>query len=74
MYDTLASFAQTWGMLLFIALFMGAGVYALWPRNQTKFDAAARLPLEDFDTPVEARKAVDDGQTAEDANKDQNNG
>lgn len=46
-YDTLASFAQTWGLLYFVALFAGVLVYALWPRNQAKFDRAARLPLEE---------------------------
>lgn len=54
MYESLASFAQVWGMMLFIALFAGAGVYAFWPRNQQKFDAAAHLPLDDHDRPAAA--------------------
>tara|TARA_R110002072_G_scaffold3901_11_gene27971 strand:+ start:38 stop:229 length:192 start_codon:yes stop_codon:yes gene_type:complete len=52
MYSLLASFAQTWGMLLFVALFTGALTYALWPRNQTRFDEAARMPLNDCDAPI----------------------
>ncbi len=52
MYAFLASFAQTWGMLLFVALFSGALIYALWPRNQTRFDEAARLPLSESDEPI----------------------
>jgi cytochrome c oxidase cbb3-type subunit 4 len=52
MYSLLASFAQTWGMLLFVVLFTGALTYALWPRNQTRFDEAARLPLDDSDQPI----------------------
>ncbi|MEO0608196.1 MAG: cbb3-type cytochrome c oxidase subunit 3 [Pseudomonadota bacterium] len=47
MYETLASFAQTGGLIYFVLLFLGALTYALWPRNQDTFDAAARLPLDD---------------------------
>ena len=54
MYDMLSSFAQTWGLLLFVGLFVLVLVYALRPRNQEKFDAAARMPLRDDDRPVEA--------------------
>jgi cytochrome c oxidase cbb3-type subunit 4 len=52
MYEILSSFAQTWGLMLFIALFGGALLYALWPRNQTRFDAAANAPLTEADTPL----------------------
>ncbi|MGK0266131.1 MAG: cytochrome c oxidase cbb3-type subunit 4 [Maricaulis sp.] len=52
MYAFLASFAQTWGMLLFVALFTGALTYALWPRNQQRFDEAARMPLDDSTQPI----------------------
>lgn len=45
MYETLSSFAQTGGLIYFVAVFAGALAYALWPRNQETFDAAARLPL-----------------------------
>ena len=51
MYEMLASFAQTWGMLLFIALFIGGCVYAFWPKNQDAFETAARAPLRDDDRP-----------------------
>ena len=47
MYEILSSFAQTGGLIYFVLMFAGALTYALWPRNQEKFDAAARLPLED---------------------------
>jgi cytochrome c oxidase cbb3-type subunit IV len=47
MYETLASFAQTWGLLFFFTVFAGVLVYALWPKNGAKFDAAARMPLND---------------------------
>ena len=54
MYEILSSFAQTWGLLLFVALFGVVLAYALWPRNQEKFDEAARVPLRDDDHPSEA--------------------
>jgi len=52
MYEILLSFAQTWGLMLFIALFAGALVYAFWPKSQERFDRAASLPLNEPDTPV----------------------
>lgn len=47
MYETLSQFAQTGGLLIFVGLFAIVLVYALWPRNKTKFDAAARQPLDE---------------------------
>lgn len=47
MYEASTQFAQTWGLILFVAMFIGAVIYALWPRNQKKFDEAARSPLSD---------------------------
>jgi cytochrome c oxidase cbb3-type subunit 4 len=52
MYEILSSFAQTWGLMLFIVLFGAALVYALWPKNQNRFDAAANAPLAEADTPL----------------------
>ncbi|WP_420434917.1 cbb3-type cytochrome c oxidase subunit 3 [Hyphobacterium sp.] len=59
MYESLASFAQTWGLLFFFAVFIGVLVYALWPKNREKFDAAARMPLND-DSPTGADGKEDD--------------
>lgn len=47
MYEALSSFAQTGGLVYFFLIFLGALTYAAWPKNQSTFDAAARLPLED---------------------------
>ena len=47
MYEMLSSFAQTGGLIYFVVMFGIALTYALWPRNQAEFDAAARLPLID---------------------------
>ncbi len=52
MYEVLSSFAQTWGMLLFVTLFIGALTYALWPKNQDRFDRAANAPLNEPEKPA----------------------
>ena len=44
-YKLLANFAQTWGLVYFVAVFSIAVAYALWPSNKTRFDDAARMPL-----------------------------
>jgi cytochrome c oxidase cbb3-type subunit 4 len=44
-YLQLASFAQTWGLIYFVAVFSFVLLYALWPSYQQKFDEAARMPL-----------------------------
>jgi len=49
MYETLSSFAQTWGLGLFVAMFLIVLVYALWPGNSDTFRSAAHQPLVDKD-------------------------
>jgi cytochrome c oxidase cbb3-type subunit IV len=44
-YSTLATFAQTAGLLYFVAMFLAVAGYAFWPRNKSRFDEAARIPL-----------------------------
>ena len=44
-YEKLAEFAQTWGMLYFLVVFVVAMAYALWPSRQQQFDEAARAPF-----------------------------
>ena len=46
-YDTISTFAKSWGLVYLIVIFLGAFVYAFWPRNKAKFDKAARMPLEE---------------------------
>ena len=46
-YETLSTFARSWGTVYLMLLFVGVLTYALWPRNGAKFDAAARIPLEE---------------------------
>lgn len=47
MYETLSSFAQTWGLGLFVGMFLVALAYALWPGNRDTFRSAAHQPLVD---------------------------
>lgn len=54
-YAAVAEFAQTWGLLFLILLFVAAVAYAFWPGNRRKFERAARLPLEDADNEGPAR-------------------
>ena len=72
MYEALSSFAQTWGLLLFVLLFAGVLVYALWPGNRDRFRRAAHMPLDDADTPEPPAKKDGAGQESE--TKDRNNG
>jgi cytochrome c oxidase cbb3-type subunit 4 len=44
-YSALAGFAQTWGLVYFVAIFLAIVVYALWPKNRARFDDAAQIPL-----------------------------
>ena len=44
-YQILAGFAQTGGLLYFVAMFLAVALYAFWPRNRSRFDEAARMPL-----------------------------
>ena len=46
-YESMAHFAQTWGLVYFVAIFAVVLIYALWPGNQKKFDEAAHIPLDD---------------------------
>ncbi|WP_068318058.1 cbb3-type cytochrome c oxidase subunit 3 [Polycladidibacter hongkongensis] len=48
-YTTLANFAQTGGLLYFMAIFAGVVVYAVWPSNKEQFDAAKNIPLREDD-------------------------
>jgi cytochrome c oxidase cbb3-type subunit IV len=44
-YRALAEFAQTWGLVYFVAVFVVVLIYAVWPSRQRQFDEDARIPL-----------------------------
>ena len=46
-YDAAAAFAQTWGLVYFVVIFLAGLAYALWPKNRQAFRDMAHLPLRD---------------------------
>jgi cytochrome c oxidase cbb3-type subunit 4 len=44
-YAFFSHFAQTWGLIYFLLIFLVVLVYALWPSKQKEFDESARVPL-----------------------------
>jgi cytochrome c oxidase cbb3-type subunit 4 len=46
-YKFVAEFAQTWGLVYFVAVFLLVLAYALAPSRKDRFDAAARMPLQE---------------------------
>lgn len=45
-FESASYFAQTWGLLYLVVLFVAVLIYALRPGAKAKFDAAARIPLD----------------------------
>jgi cytochrome c oxidase cbb3-type subunit 4 len=46
-YDAAARFAQQGGSVYFLLIFLAGLAYALWPRNKSAFDQAARQPFDE---------------------------
>lgn len=46
-YRALASFAQTWGLVLFVLAFLGVVAYAMWPSKKKDFEEASKIPLDE---------------------------
>ena len=46
-HNLVSDFVTTLWTPLFVGVFIVIVAYALWPRNRTKFDAAAQIPLRD---------------------------
>jgi cytochrome c oxidase cbb3-type subunit IV len=57
-YDTVATISQVTSLLMFIAMFLAVVAYALWPKNQVRFDAAQRCALD-----LDQKPAADRGRT-----------
>ncbi|NWG45879.1 MAG: cbb3-type cytochrome c oxidase subunit 3 [Alphaproteobacteria bacterium] len=60
MYERLAAFAQSWGLLLFVLAFVLVLIYALLPSNRETFRKAARLPLGDDERPGDPQDETHD--------------
>ncbi len=56
MYETLASFAQTGGLLLFVLGFVLVLIYALSPRKKKEFDDASKIPLDEDEKPDDQKE------------------
>jgi cytochrome c oxidase cbb3-type subunit IV len=46
-YHAVSGFAQSWGLVYLVVLFVVVIGWALWPRNRAKFDEAARIPFKE---------------------------
>jgi cytochrome c oxidase cbb3-type subunit 4 len=44
-YKLLAEFAQTWGLIYFVGIFLAVIVFAFWPSRKDRYDEASRMPL-----------------------------
>lgn len=51
LHDAVLVFSKTWGGLYLFLVFLAAVIWAYWPTNRTRFDAASKLPLEKEDRP-----------------------
>lgn len=49
-YEILAQFAQTWGLIIFVIAFALVLIYALSPGRKKEFEDARQMPLNDDDT------------------------
>lgn len=51
-YDTIATYSQVTSLLMFVAIFLGVLLFALWPSNGKRFEMQQRraLDLDNTDT------------------------
>ena len=45
-YEAIATLSQVVSLLMFVAMFLAVVVYALWPSNKSRFEAAQRRALD----------------------------
>lgn len=46
-YTAMRHFADSWGLLFMVLIFLGVVVYAFRPGSRKQADEAARIPLKD---------------------------
>lgn len=46
-FQEVSSFAQSWGLVFLMSMFIVAVAYALWPSNKEKFKRAAKSALDE---------------------------
>lgn len=55
-YQTMRTFADSWGLLFLVIVFVVAVIYTFRPGSKKKADEIARIPLEDDDDRKEDNK------------------
>lgn len=48
-YYALAQFAQSWGLIYFVAVFGAVVVYVMWPSRRERYEDASRIPFREDD-------------------------
>jgi len=46
-YQTMRTFADSWGLLYMFLIFCGVVIYTLWPSRQKSMDDAANIPFKE---------------------------
>jgi cbb3-type cytochrome oxidase subunit 3 len=46
-HDELIVASKVVALLMFMPIFIGTTIWAYWPSNKARFDAYARIPLQD---------------------------
>jgi cytochrome c oxidase cbb3-type subunit 4 len=50
-HDMLVALSKSWGLFYLIAFSVAVVVYAFWPKNRARFDAAKKSILDQDDKP-----------------------
>ncbi len=58
-YQSMRSFADSWGLLLLFLIFIGVIAYTFRPGSKKEADKIAQIPLTDDDEPAENDKEND---------------
>ncbi len=45
MYQAMAEFSRTAGLLFLLAMFVAVFVYVMWPGSKRRFEDASQIPL-----------------------------
>jgi len=46
-YQAMRTFADSWGLLYMVIIFVVVVIYALWPSRQKQMDDAANIPFKE---------------------------
>lgn len=54
-YNSVAEFAQSWGLLYFFIAFVVIVVWVMWPSRKRRYDDASEIPFRE-DEPVDKER------------------